>query len=396
MRASGWIVAGMLAALSAPAFCDPPASVLEPGYYRGTLPSGLGVELSVEAPADQEGKFEAQWRTSGRGWTSLAGVLKAGGDFTLTEGSTLFLDGVPAEERWKIDLTLAAWTGPSDDGGAPPDIADSLRALDSDDPAERDRAEAALALLARERQVLEARDATSSAEVRARLGHLLDRQVTLTRIATFQQADWRSGDGTCTASARTVRLPGADLRLREWAADLERESMERVRDSWSEFLAELENEDDAGVRDRSYEELWSLEFASEGLVSLRALVSQYSGGAHGNYGYRVVTARLKDERVVEVALADWFRADAGWAEVLCPAVFEALKEDGAGWIDNGDVTEVKVDDLDLWTATPEGLTFTFEPYRMGCYAEGTHEILIPWKVLEALVDPAGPFADLRR
>lgn len=396
MRASGWIVAGMCAALSVPAFCDPPAGVLEPGYYRGTMPSGLGVELSVGAPADKEGKFEASWRCPGRGWTSLAGSLADGGSFSLAEGSTVFLEGSPAEERWKIDVTLAGWAGPADEAGDPPDISDSLRALDSDDPAERDRAEAALARLARERQVREALDDAASAEVRARLGHLLDRQVTLTRIASFQQADWRSGDGTCTAAARTVRLPGADLRLREWAADLERETMERVRDSWSEFLAELENEDDAGARDRSYEELWSLEFAATGMVSLRALVSQYAGGAHGNYGYRTVTARLQDDRVHEVALADWFRADAAWAEVLCPAVFEALKEDGAGWIENGDMTEITVDDLSLWTVTPEGLTFTFEPYRMGCYAEGTHEILIPWTMLDPLVDREGPFADLHR
>lgn len=368
---------------------------LVPGCYRGRVPSGVVVDLCIEERGKDD-SLRGRWRANGRPWQELSGKVDISDGFVLEGGGSRIFEGEPAEAPGSFDVTLLAWAGLPEDSSDPPDISRDLAALDAEDPAERDRAESSLARRARELQIREALGSATSAEARARLSRLLTRQLTMERVAIFQWAEWRTGDARCRAACRTLRLPRAESPLRDWAAGVGTEAMQRVQEEWRSSVDADDDDPETDTGFGYYEEEWSVELLTPGLVSLRALVTIDGGGAHPNYTYRTTTARMHDGAVEEIALGKWFRADSGWEAILCPAVFQALKEEEAGWVESGRITEITADDLDLWNVSPEGLTFTFEPYRMGCYAEGTHEILIPWQLLRGCVDPAGPFADLSR
>lgn len=129
------------------------------------------------------------------------------------------------------------------------------------------------------------------------------------------------------------------------------------------------------------ETLWEGELSveSEGSVvdTLLCYVitrSSYTGGAHGMYSTGCHTYSLADG--FELSLADLF--DARQLEILDRAIHEKIADD------YGAASDDELSDLGFFPEyigltenfliTPEGITFCYNPYEIGCYALGSVEV----------------------
>jgi hypothetical protein len=138
-----------------------------------------------------------------------------------------------------------------------------------------------------------------------------------------------------------------------------------------------------------------VEYVSPSLVSFRVAASSFSGGAHGMYGCSGVTFEMKNGVPVQVRLADIFQTQngRGYAEHLSTLVHKDLKRQGASSMDDIKPAEftnrfATLDGVEF-TVRPFGLTFYFNPYDVGSYAEGMYEVRVPWSSLKAYLKPNG-------
>ena len=134
---------------------------------------------------------------------------------------------------------------------------------------------------------------------------------------------------------------------------------------------------------------WTLEreqnitYASAGLVSIAETLSAYTGGAHPNTGLAAYTLYADGERVRSLSLKDFFLPEVDYLALLSPYVVNALLEQGAQWLVDGSVDGFTKDELSVVTVSPTGLTFGFEPYAVGPYAQGTFFVTVPFERSEA-------------
>ncbi|MBE7248930.1 MAG: hypothetical protein INR63_28630, partial [Actinomycetospora chiangmaiensis] len=132
-----------------------------------------------------------------------------------------------------------------------------------------------------------------------------------------------------------------------------------------------------------------------GLLALSAETYSFTGGAHGNTGYRALLwDRKRGQPVAFQALfASWPRTLARLTRAFCPALdAERAKRRGAP-VDKADMFGEcpKLADQTLLPGGVRGGRFTavrvlIGPYEAGPYAEGTYELVLPLD--PALVTPA--------
>jgi hypothetical protein len=139
--------------------------------------------------------------------------------------------------------------------------------------------------------------------------------------------------------------------------------------------------------DGSYEVV----FANPDLVSVLLHYSIYQGGAHPNSFSTAFNFDLK--RGAEVKLADLFTPTSNYLKIISEYCVKELKklsttsevESGAG---------PKPENYRSWNITPVGLKFSFDPYQVGAYAAGAHEVIVPYAVLKPALKPDGLLAPL--
>ena len=108
------------------------------------------------------------------------------------------------------------------------------------------------------------------------------------------------------------------------------------------------------------------------MVSLLELSYSYMGGAHGMYGFTGKTFDTCTGK--EMQLTDIFTSPAAMTNAIKQQLlFDYPKasfreNDGASMRDT--VDQMAKDDKLLWTMDPRGVTFYFNPYILGSYAEG--------------------------
>ena len=112
--------------------------------------------------------------------------------------------------------------------------------------------------------------------------------------------------------------------------------------------------------------------------------SSYTGGAHGMYSTEHHTYSLADG--FELSLADLF--DARQIEFLDRAIRGkiAMKYDAA---DDKELSDLGffpeyIRATENFLVTPEGITFSYDPYDIGCYALGSIEVTFSFPELEEL------------
>jgi hypothetical protein len=130
-------------------------------------------------------------------------------------------------------------------------------------------------------------------------------------------------------------------------------------------------------------------YATPELISILFEYSTYFGGAHPNHFSLSYNYDLK--RGAEVKLADLFAPHANFLQLISSYSIRELKklsttsdvETGAG---------PKLENFQSWNVTPLGLQFTFDPYQVGAYAVGAHQVLVPYEVLRPAIKPDGVLA----
>jgi len=118
----------------------------------------------------------------------------------------------------------------------------------------------------------------------------------------------------------------------------------------------------------------SAEYLGPQWISLIFESYQYTGGAHGNSYYRCRNLQKINGDWKELELQNILRNPAR-LEALQIRVMELLEEEGASWVDEH---EPGKSFLKHFTLTPLGISFFFQPYEVGAYAEGSYKVFIPW------------------
>ena len=112
---------------------------------------------------------------------------------------------------------------------------------------------------------------------------------------------------------------------------------------------------------------------------------QFTGGAHGSHLFQTVNLTWDEG---ETKAIDLERLGFGGEEslgALSSLLLAQLREQGASWVVQGQVTALKAEELAIFLVCPEGIRFFFPPYAMGPYAEGTY-------VVDVAAEDVAPFA----
>ncbi len=202
----------------------------------------------------------------------------------------------------------------------------------------------------------------------------------------------------------TVNLPEG---LAAIAPDLEARLRREAEDDlvWMQAEADAYKAADPDFfRPYTYGKTWTLLHAANGLVSLKASGSQYTGGAHANH---FITGLVHDTRAnldidVMNLFADREAAGVRLTSLVRAAILEQKREKYAGTaISEADLVadvESGVSDRLGWarqsalipagdSAGFGGIDFYFSPYELGAYAEGSYIARIPQSALRDLFNP---------
>jgi hypothetical protein len=136
------------------------------------------------------------------------------------------------------------------------------------------------------------------------------------------------------------------------------------------------------------------------LVSLAQLRYEFTGGAHGNSSTSGRNFVFADGKAREFALKDLF-SGTNWVAALSQSCISELGLQKASLVldDTPPQARVKgftVAEMGAFTVDDYGISIHFDPYAVGCYAEGMFHVVIPWSKLEPYLAPEGPASKLMR
>jgi hypothetical protein len=154
---------------------------------------------------------------------------------------------------------------------------------------------------------------------------------------------------------------------------------------------ELEDLEIGHFASLTYEETFEVLLNENKLLSLRLFHSEYTGGAHPNYGASHVTFDLTTGD--ELTLDDLLKP--GWRDIVTQLAEASIREQhglkpNAPLNAEGPLFENAFELNDNWFLTAEGLGFSYDPYEIGPYAAGFIEPVIPFTQLKALIRPNSP------
>ena len=135
---------------------------------------------------------------------------------------------------------------------------------------------------------------------------------------------------------------------------------------------------------------YSIEYCSPELVSLSGEVFSYTGGAHGNTLYISSNYWIEDGKALLLSLSDLFVSKSNYIKVLSDYCIRDLGKQQAGWVLNGQLKELKAEDLSAFAISPRGITFAFAPYAAGPYVEGSYFVTVGYAELKRIINPGGP------
>ncbi len=131
---------------------------------------------------------------------------------------------------------------------------------------------------------------------------------------------------------------------------------------------------------------------SSSLISMVNEAYRYTGGAHGMTYYTTMNWVVGKNGATEFTIDQMFKKGTEWRKTISDYVIRDLRARGASSVVSGEVRDVSVESMNRFTVSPAGIDLIFGPYEMGCYAEGTWTVLVPWSACKGLIDPTGPVA----
>ena len=150
----------------------------------------------------------------------------------------------------------------------------------------------------------------------------------------------------------------------------------------------FKSEDAAGEWQEDYS--YSIQYYSPELISLSGEVFSYTGGAHGNTFYISSNYWIKEEKAMLLDLPDLFTPKSNYIKVISDFCMRDLRKQEAGWVLNGELKELKAEDLKAFVISPGGVTFAFAPYMVGPYVEGPYFVTVGFRDIKGVARPDGP------
>ena len=175
---------------------------------------------------------------------------------------------------------------------------------------------------------------------------------------------------------------------REITERLEREAVSEKKKFANEAETFFSAQESAGEWQENFS--YSIEYYSPELISLSGEVFSYTGGAHGNTFYVSSNYWIKDGKALLLSLSDLFTPKSNYVKVLSDYCIRDLRKQQAGWVLNGELKELKADDLSAFVISPRGITFAFAPYAVGPYVEGSYFVTVGHAGLKGAINPGGP------
>ncbi len=157
------------------------------------------------------------------------------------------------------------------------------------------------------------------------------------------------------------------------------------KSEWAEARREFADGECAACLSRDYQKTWEVVANLPRFLSLSADVSEYSGGAHGNYWNEALVWDRTAKRALDPKAL--FRSKAALQAALGPAWCTALKVQrrerlGPDFTDDGFFPCPQIDELTVLLGSSDKRAFNrigliAAPYVAGSYAEGAYEVTLP-------------------
>lgn len=134
--------------------------------------------------------------------------------------------------------------------------------------------------------------------------------------------------------------------------------------------------------------------ASRGLVSVMATTFADNAGAHPNTFYKGSTFGIVQGVAKQLKIDDLLSLAKGSKMILQAMILERLKSMEAQWVLDGTVKELNAANWNSFLVTPGGMTWIFQPYEMGPYAQGEFTVKFLWADIGKVLNPNGPLKGL--
>jgi hypothetical protein len=142
---------------------------------------------------------------------------------------------------------------------------------------------------------------------------------------------------------------------------------------------------------------YSIEYASDDLVSLSFGEDTFAGGAHPNHDFFTLTYDLKKGR--EIKLAELFKPGSAYLKTIadhCRTDLRSRKDPESG--ENmelasdifADGVKPTAANFKNWAITKKGLLILFPPYQVAAYAYGPQSSIVPYSKLRSIAAPGSP------
>ena len=192
-----------------------------------------------------------------------------------------------------------------------------------------------------------------------------------------------------TIKARYPQAVGQDARLLKLNQTLRNVAVKDVAGFKKDFEAPEQRMETSGS---SYDLEYAIELATNDLVSITFYVdTYYEGAAHPMHVSFTFNYDLNSGR--ELKLADLFKPNSDYLKPISDYAIKSVKkelgpESDSEWIETG--AGAKQENYKSWAITRRGLKVTFDPYQVASYAEGPHEVVVPFSVLKNVIDSDSP------
>ena len=196
-----------------------------------------------------------------------------------------------------------------------------------------------------------------------------------------------------TITAKYPQAVGRDPRFERLNQAIRSLMTEQISDFKKDFEAPEERMGPAGS---TFDVGYTVKLSTADLVSIIFYIdSYYEGAAHPNHA--TVSFNYSFETQKTMTLAELFRGNNYLKVISAYAIKDLKKQLGpdpdSEWIQKGAGPEEE--NYKSWSITRRGLLITFDQYQVASYAEGPHEVIIPYNVLRSVIDPAGPLSKIR-
>jgi hypothetical protein len=164
-----------------------------------------------------------------------------------------------------------------------------------------------------------------------------------------------------------------------------------VVDSSSELESDLKT-NDVSDQDVSLTETYEVIAANKDFISVLINFNYQISGQHPNVLTKSFNYDLN--RNAPVRLADLFIPKSNCSKVISDYAIKELKKLDTADLDN--VSDGPWKDFHSWNITPAGLKIIFDPYEVGPWIVGFHEVIVPYSVLKPIIKRDGLLAQFTK